>query len=99
MAGPALLTKLESPVINTEEKTTYVLIDPDSEAEIRGKVTALATKVTEDKLGSKRFERFFKWSWLIKAVARLCHIAQCFFSATEQSRLCCLALLQEKVVS
>ncbi|XP_075933003.1 uncharacterized protein LOC142932811 [Anarhichas minor] len=78
LTGPAFLTKRESSVVNTEDKTTYVLVDPDSDAEIRASVTSLATKVTEDKLGSKRFEHFSNWSSLTKAVARLCHIAQCF---------------------
>ena len=57
---------------------TYDLVDPDSDAEICSKVTCLTTRVTEGKLGSKRFEHFSKWSSLTKAVAHLCHIAQCF---------------------
>ncbi len=54
------------------------IVDPDSNAEIRSKLTPLTTQVTEDKLGSKKFEHFSNWSSLTKAVARLCHIAQCF---------------------
>lgn len=78
LTGPAFLTKPLSSEVNTADETTFDLVDPDSDAEIRSKSTSLITQLTEDTLGSKRFEKFSNWSSLTRAVAHLCHIAQCF---------------------
>ena len=78
LTGPAFLTKQVTPEVTTGDEATYDLVGPDSDAEVRPKVTSLATQISEDKLGSERFEHFSKWSSLTKAVARLCHIAHCF---------------------
>ncbi|XP_028656694.1 uncharacterized protein LOC114650672 [Erpetoichthys calabaricus] len=61
-----------------EEQNKFDLINPESDVDIRPEVISLSTYASESHLSSKRWERFSRWSSLVKAVAHLCHIADCF---------------------
>lgn len=70
LTGPKFLlqpTKEDTPV-----ETTYDLVDPDSDTEVRSHLTAC----TNTNLGCQRFERFSSWRSLIRATATLIHIAE-----------------------
>ncbi|XP_040289970.1 uncharacterized protein LOC121002590 [Bufo bufo] len=59
--------------------TTYELVHPDDDKEIRSMYTTLCTSASsEQKLKSHRFERFSTWSSAVRTVAYLIHIAHCF---------------------
>lgn len=76
-SGPAFL--LDAKKV-TPEKGPFDLVDPEMDVEIRQNVTVLVTRATSSLLGSTRFQRFSKWSSLVKAIAYLHHIAQSFKS-------------------
>lgn len=76
LSGPAFL--LQPGKLPCKDKVSFELITPESDKEIRSKVTALSTTVTGNQLGSKRFERFSRWSSLTRATARLLHISRSF---------------------
>ncbi|KAA8580471.1 hypothetical protein FQN60_013429 [Etheostoma spectabile] len=65
--------------------TAFELINPDSDTELRPKVTALLTKVSGEQLGTKRFERFSSWSRLTRAIARLLHVTQSFHKSAQDA--------------
>lgn len=74
LTGTAWLTGwtfLIKPVSSEVKSKDETMNDLDSDAEIHSKVTSLTTQISEETLGSKRFEHFFNWSSLNKAVARL----------------------------
>lgn len=75
--GPAFLLNHES---HSAEKGPFELVDPESDAEIRQNVTVLVTTSAPGALGSLCFERFSKWTSLVKAVAYLRHISHSFKS-------------------
>lgn len=59
--------------------TSFVLVDPSSDVDIRPQVTCRTTKVTtSDVLDPKRFEKFSTWRSLTCVVARLLHVAHSF---------------------
>ncbi|XP_076849293.1 uncharacterized protein LOC143497287 [Brachyhypopomus gauderio] len=75
--GPAFLLNREAV---SQGKGPFELVDPELDVEIRQNVTALVTATAQGALSSSRFERFSKWTALIKAVAYLCHISHSFKS-------------------
>nr|XP_054604550.1 uncharacterized protein LOC129165413 [Nothobranchius furzeri] len=75
--GPAFLLK-EQTVF--PEKGPFKLIDPESDGEIRHNVSVLVTTAGPGGLGLSRFERFSKWTSLVRSVAYLHHIADSFMS-------------------
>lgn len=75
LTGPSFLLKHETSPSND---SSFELINPTADVELRPEVTALATKVSERRLNTKRFDRFSSWHVLTKAVMRLRHIAQAF---------------------
>ncbi|KAM9320270.1 uncharacterized protein PAF06_004771 [Gastrophryne carolinensis] len=75
ITGPEFL--LDDP----DETTTDVfsLLEPDKDPEIRPEVKTLITHTKQGLgLGCHRFERFSKWTRLVRTIARLVHIARCF---------------------
>ncbi|XP_054590105.1 uncharacterized protein [Nothobranchius furzeri] len=86
LTGPAFLMKQPKVAASGDNGSTFDLVNPDADAEVRPEVTSLATHVSRDKLGSKRFQRFSSWSTLSKTVAHLCHIAQCFSHSSKNQR-------------
>ncbi|KAM9296528.1 uncharacterized protein PAF06_017428 [Gastrophryne carolinensis] len=75
ITGPEFL--LDDP----DETTTDVfsLLEPDKDPEIRPEVKTLITHTKQGLgLGCHRFERFSKWTRLVRTMARLVHIARCF---------------------
>ncbi|XP_042611086.1 uncharacterized protein LOC109074690 [Cyprinus carpio] len=73
LTGPRFLLEPEE---SSMDIMAFELVNPDSDVELRPKVTALSTKVLGERLDTKRFERFSSWSRLTRAVARLLHVAR-----------------------
>lgn len=46
---------------------TFVLIDPDSDTDVRPQIAAFVTKTAEGELSSHRFECFSKWKTVCQA--------------------------------
>lgn len=75
LSGPAFLTDSRQSQTQGEP---FSLVEPDMDPELRPEVVTCTTTLSEGKLGSARFERFSSWNILLKATARLQHIAECF---------------------
>ncbi len=54
----------------------FELVEPEKDQEIRPQVTTLVTNVTEQSLGSHRFEHFSEWRSLVRSIAKLVHVAK-----------------------
>ncbi|XP_051797872.1 uncharacterized protein LOC127531791 [Acanthochromis polyacanthus] len=97
-SGPAIL--FDKTTV-TPEKGPFKLIDPESDVEIRQNVTTLVTGTNHKALGSSRFERFSKWTSIVRAVTYLCHIAHSFKSRDKREckrwHLCKSSLTEEAV--
>lgn len=63
----------------------FDLINPEHDTELRPEVVSCATYLSKSMLGAARFERFSSWSRLLKAIARLLHIATSFKGAPESA--------------
>nr|XP_049576325.1 uncharacterized protein LOC125968877 [Syngnathus scovelli] len=70
LTGPQFLVQSE-----TEQTETSALVNPSEDGEIRPQVTALITKVSKNKLGSHRFERFSTWKSLVQGMRTLLQVA------------------------
>lgn len=79
-SGPTFLRQLDALEDNVVE--SFQLVNPDLDVEIRPQVTTLTTKVTNQPLGTHRFQRFSSWKSLVRAVAKLTHIARSFSQST-----------------
>lgn len=66
-----------------DETESFKLIQPDTDKDARPQVTSLATKVTEQSLGSQRFEHFSTWKSLVRGMAGHIHVAKSFFNETK----------------
>nr|XP_054596974.1 uncharacterized protein LOC129163443 [Nothobranchius furzeri] len=75
LTGPAFL-KCSSDIQPQPHK--YELMDPDGDAEVRPQVETFYTCSSKTVLDTKRWERFSSWKSLIRTVANLIHIADCF---------------------
>jgi len=82
LSGPAFLT--DSGKSQTQEEH-FDLIDPEKDTELRAEIIFCATSLSKGKLGTARFERFSSWSCLIKAIAKLQHIAKSFKVTAEST--------------
>ncbi|XP_068506561.1 uncharacterized protein [Syngnathus scovelli] len=67
--GPDFLHK--TPKLDTHIQ--FDLIEPGKDVEVRPQVTALLTHIETKPLNSSRFQRFSKWSSLLRAVSFLIH--------------------------
>ncbi len=68
---------LEQPFLGeTAKDELFELVEPEKDQEIRPQVATLVTNVTEQSLGSHRFEHFSKWRSLVRSVAKLVHVAK-----------------------
>lgn len=74
LTGPAFLPG--KPPGDVQQQ--FDLIDPGSDSEIRPTVSVLVTQTSMCRLGVKRFDRFSKWATILRTLALLIHIAQCF---------------------
>lgn len=83
LTGPRFLTDMDSTKIGSDEQ--YLLINPDDDTEVRVNATNVVTESSTHKLFSSRFEHFSNWKSLLKAVARLIHIAQSFSNKNSNS--------------
>ena len=75
LLGPSHLLKSEEP----HPETTFPLVNPGDDKEIRPSVTTVKTDLSvETSIRSHRFERFSVWTKLLEAIAYLQHISQSF---------------------
>lgn len=74
LSGPKSLYTPETCAL----ESTYELVDPSSDLDIRPLVSTLSTTTTSKQLGSHRFSKFSSWKSLTRAITRLIHIARCF---------------------
>lgn len=73
--GPTFLLKNES---LSPGEGPFDLVNPESDVEIQQNVTVLVTITVPGALDSLRFERFSKWTSLVRVVAYLQHISHSF---------------------
>ncbi|XP_059390225.1 uncharacterized protein LOC132123550 [Carassius carassius] len=74
--GPGFL---HQPILgDTPENESFELVEPEKDQDIRPHVVTLATQMTEQSLGSHRFERFSEWRSLVRSIAMLGHVAKSF---------------------
>lgn len=94
LSGPEFLRQPDADV--SVEVESFELVEPSKDEEIRPQVTTLVTRVTEQLLGSHRFERFSSWKSLVRAMAALTHIARSFSQASRTATCsgwhCCTGL-------
>ncbi len=72
---------------DTAEETSYSLIDPESDIEVQCHTTT--TTNSNRGIGAHHFERFAKWQSLVRAMASLFHIVQCFKSEKDSNKQDC----------
>ncbi|KAJ8364608.1 hypothetical protein SKAU_G00134390 [Synaphobranchus kaupii] len=82
LSGPPFLSKPLT--LSSAPEVSFDLVEPASDAEIRPVVSVHITQASKGQLGVKRFERFSVLNYLIRAVARLSHIAHSFAHSTEE---------------
>lgn len=87
LTGPTFLCRQHDTSMTTTQ-ATFQLIDPDHDAEVRPEVGVYITQVSPQQLQPERFERFSKWSVLLRAVASLIHVARAFKSASLNDMTC-----------
>ena len=68
-------------VSSTITQELFHLIDPDRDAEIRPEAATYVTQTSVEQFSPERFERFSRWTTLLKAVSSLIHVARSFKSA------------------
>lgn len=83
LTGPAFLSGKPP----ADHQSLFDLVDPELDSEIRPQVATLVTEITQPSLGTERFERFSKWTSVLRALAVLIHIAQCF-RQTDKDKTC-----------
>ncbi|TWW54543.1 hypothetical protein D4764_0103490 [Takifugu flavidus] len=71
-SGPAFL--YHDKTRETMESSSFSLVEPEADEEIRPEVKTFVTKTSNGQLGSHRFERCSSWTGLNKTIARLIHI-------------------------
>ncbi|XP_033728036.1 uncharacterized protein LOC117317344 [Pecten maximus] len=83
LLGPSFLLDAEDSHHFPEDCDKYPLVEPDSDKEVRPYLSTMMTSCTDSRtsLGSHRFEKFSKWSSLVKAIATLQHVAASFSEA------------------
>lgn len=84
LSGPKFLSKPEPSI----SESTYDLVDPSTDPDIRPLVSALSTTAANKQLHSQRFAKFSTWKSLTRAVTRLIHIACHFKTAHRENRAC-----------
>lgn len=99
ISGPAFLSHYDSGCI--EDNQSYILINPDSDVEVRSSHTDLTINDFPVRLGSHRFERFSTWKCLRRTISNLIHIIHSFKlktgveSACKKWHLCDKTLTEE----
>lgn len=79
LAGPLFLLHARR---DEFDKRPYTLVSPETDAELCPECVTCVTSLSQRNLGSARFRRFPRWSSLLKAVARLQHVAKSFKPGT-----------------
>lgn len=83
LTGPPFLSKPLS--LPSAPEVLFDLVEPVSDTEIRPVVSVHITQVSRRQLGEEHFERFSSLHSLVRAVARLSHIACSFAHPTEEN--------------
>lgn len=76
LTGPSFLHYPSEQLFDSPH--SYNLVDPEEDVEIRSEIHVFSTHMEVDQLGTNRFEQFSNWTKVVRAVARLHHIARCF---------------------
>lgn len=84
LSGPTFLLMPEP---GTSE-STYNLVDPSSDPDVRPLVSTLSTTTSSKQLGSQRFAKFSSWKSLTGAITRLIHVAHLFNKAAKKNSSC-----------
>lgn len=69
-------------------ESTYNLVDPSSDPDVRPLVSTLSTTTSSKQLGSQRFAKFSSWKSLTGAITRLIHVAHLFNKAAKKNSSC-----------
>ncbi|KAI4892131.1 hypothetical protein NFI96_008825, partial [Prochilodus magdalenae] len=83
LKGPDFLLKPDKDGVDME--SSFDLVNPDSDPDVRPLVTSCATRVVESPLDPRRFESFSSWGSLVRVLARLIHIANTFKQGNSKS--------------
>nr|XP_055053880.1 uncharacterized protein LOC129439016 [Misgurnus anguillicaudatus] len=75
LSGPSFLSHIQTEEFS--EKTSFSLVNPETDDEIRPEVATFITK-SQTQLGCHRFERFSSWQILTRTMAKLIHVANSF---------------------
>ncbi|XP_073435740.1 uncharacterized protein [Dendrobates tinctorius] len=85
LTGPVSLYETKP---ETLERNSFELLEPESDIEIRPRVSTLNTVVSDKQLGIGRFNKFSTWRSLCRAITHLRHIARSFKAESPQSEHC-----------
>lgn len=77
LSGPSLLTEVPEESL---EPSTFELVNPNMDVEVRPQISTLNTQTTVQQLGSQRFSKFSSWQSLNRAIANLSHISHSYCS-------------------
>lgn len=76
--GPAFLKQAETRDSAVETVSSFELVEPETDVEIRPQVISLSTKASGEHLSSHRFEHFSSWRLLIRGITKLIHFARAY---------------------
>lgn len=99
LTGPHFLRNSQ---LRSESQKSFVLVDPTSDSEIRPHVVSNLTEVPKVTWSSERFSRFSNFNTLIRAIARLIHIARSFSKCSQHDscrgwHVCCKGPSEEEL--
>ncbi|XP_032416936.1 uncharacterized protein LOC116718815 [Xiphophorus hellerii] len=84
LTGPDFLLRQNRHTEQTE--TSFNLVDPESDPEIRPTVTCCLTVLTDSFVDPSHFESFSSWKSLLRAIARLVHIVRLYKKENQTSK-------------
>lgn len=82
--GPSFLR--QPPAEKTQMSETFELIEPEKDSEIRPEVQTCATKLEEPALTSDCFQRFSTFTYLVRGVVFLIHMARSYKHSNQNSK-------------
>jgi len=99
LTGPHFLHNSQ---LRSDSQKSFVLVDPNSDSEIRPHVVSNLTEVPKVTWNSERFSRFSNFNTLIRAIARLIHIASSFSKCLQDDscrgwHVCCNGPSEEEL--
>ncbi|XP_026119086.1 uncharacterized protein LOC113098285 [Carassius auratus] len=99
LTGPRFLHNSQ---FQSESQESFELVDPALDSEIRPQVCTNLTEVPKSTWNSERFSRFSNFNTLIRAIARLIHIASSFSKHSKDDscrgwHICCKGPTEEEL--